>query len=100
MSALQDYNRRGAFQIHDEEPEICDSAEEDSNDNIMGEEEYGETRRKEMDTDAYSDWSEESEEDVDPAVQEDMDKFEATFKGIKDRFRLINRIGEGQFSYG
>ncbi|KAL3426123.1 cell cycle protein [Phlyctema vagabunda] len=50
-----------------------------------------------MQGDAYSD-SDDSECLVDPAVQDDMDKFEDTFKGIQDRFRLINRIGEGTFS--
>lgn len=49
----------------------------------------------EEDDDAYSDTSEESDGTIDPAVQEDMDKFQETFKGIKNRYRLINRIGEG-----
>lgn len=38
------------------------------------------------------------EEDVEDAVLEDMEKFEATFKNISQRYRLINRIGEGTFS--
>ncbi|KAJ6111618.1 hypothetical protein N7523_007679 [Penicillium sp. IBT 18751x] len=38
------------------------------------------------------------EEEVDQSVREDMDKLEDTFPGISDRFRLINRIGEGTFS--
>lgn len=42
--------------------------------------------------------SEEDQEDVDDAVMEDMDKFEASFKNITQRYRLINRIGEGTFS--
>ena len=45
--------------------------------------------------DAYSETSEESDGVVDPTVQEDMDKFQDTFKGLQERFRLINRIGEG-----
>lgn len=49
--------------------------------------------------DAYSDMSEESDGVVDATVQEDMDKFQDTFRGLKDRFRLINRIGEGNTSY-
>lgn len=44
---------------------------------------------------AYSDCSDATDEIVDATVAEDMIKFEDTFKGIKDRFRLINRIGEG-----
>jgi cell division control protein 7 len=39
---------------------------------------------------------EEEEEEVDESVAEDMRKLEITFKGISDRFRLINRIGEGK----
>ncbi|KKK15641.1 hypothetical protein P175DRAFT_0505346 [Aspergillus ochraceoroseus IBT 24754] len=38
------------------------------------------------------------EEEVDDAVKEDMKKLEDTFPGISDRFRLVNRIGEGTFS--
>ncbi|KAJ5162437.1 hypothetical protein N7492_007829 [Penicillium capsulatum] len=38
------------------------------------------------------------EEEVDESVREDMDKLEDTFPGISDRFRLVNRIGEGTFS--
>lgn len=32
---------------------------------------------------------------IDKSVLEDMAKFEDSFKGITQRFRLINRIGEG-----
>lgn len=35
------------------------------------------------------------EEEVDESVREDMKKLEDTFPGISDRFRLVNRIGEG-----
>lgn len=37
------------------------------------------------------------EEEVDESVREDMNKLEDTFPGISDRFRLLNRIGEGLF---
>ncbi|KFY08558.1 hypothetical protein V492_06124 [Pseudogymnoascus sp. VKM F-4246] len=98
MSVVEEYARPAQFGINDEDPEIGDSADEDNHDQMMEDEEMGWAQQTEAETDAYSDWSEESEEEVDPAVQEDMDKFVATFKGIKDRFRLINRIGEGTFS--
>jgi cell division control protein 7 len=39
-----------------------------------------------------------SDEEVDDAVAEDMSRFEESFAGITKRFRLINRIGEGEFS--
>jgi len=38
------------------------------------------------------------EEDVDDAVADDMERFEGSFKNISQRYRLINRIGEGTFS--
>jgi cell division control protein 7 len=34
-------------------------------------------------------------EPVDEAVMEDMKRLEETFRGISDRFRLVNKIGEG-----
>jgi cell division control protein 7 len=45
----------------------------------------------------YSDDSDESDDTVDPAVAEDIARFQETFKGITERFRLINRIGEGNY---
>ncbi|KAI5790744.1 kinase-like domain-containing protein [Peziza echinospora] len=41
---------------------------------------------------------EESDHDVDEAVQEEMNGFREDFKGIEKRYRLINKIGEGTFS--
>lgn len=38
------------------------------------------------------------EEEVEESVREDMRKLEDTFPGISDRFRLVNRIGEGMTS--
>lgn len=38
------------------------------------------------------------DEEVDDATQDDMDRFQASFKNVSQRFRLINRIGEGTFS--
>ncbi|KAL0637766.1 Cell division control protein 7 [Maublancomyces gigas] len=35
---------------------------------------------------------------IDPSVAEEMENFEATFRGFSKRFRLINKIGEGTFS--
>lgn len=50
----------------------------------------------EVDGDDYSETSEESDGTIDAAVREDMDKFQESFVGIKERFRLIKRIGEGR----
>lgn len=38
---------------------------------------------------------EHSEDEVDETVAEDMKKLEENFKGISQKYRLINRIGEG-----
>ncbi|KAI5790369.1 kinase-like domain-containing protein [Pyronema domesticum] len=52
-----------------------------------------------QDEDDESDYSEEDEgAATDPYVIEEMEKFQATFKNIDKRFRLINKIGEGTFS--
>jgi cell division control protein 7 len=42
--------------------------------------------------------SSDEDEDIDEGVQEDMARFEETFRGINKRYRLVNRIGEGTFS--
>lgn len=38
------------------------------------------------------------EEEVDESVREEIKKLEDTFPGISDRFRLVNRIGEGEIA--
>lgn len=38
---------------------------------------------------------EESDQEVEDSVAEDMRRLEESFEGISERFRLINRIGEG-----
>lgn len=45
--------------------------------------------------DSISDHSDDSEDDIDESVIEDMRKLEESFKGISQKYRLINRIGEG-----
>jgi cell division control protein 7 len=82
------------FEIHDEEAVIDESAPEEYLEEPMDEDDEA-TQDLEIDDDRFSETSEESDGIVDSSVQEDMDKFEETFQGIKDRFRLINRIGEG-----
>jgi cell division control protein 7 len=51
---------------------------------------------EEMELDGCSEASDETDDAVDVSVQQDMDKFEESFKDVKERFRLINRIGEGK----
>ena len=48
------------------------------------------------DGDTSSDVSDDSDDDVDESVAEDMRKLEESFKGISQKYRLINRIGEGK----
>lgn len=81
---------RGAtpFEIHPDEMEDVDDREQGL-DESRAETEEGE--------DYESDASDATDEIVDPTVAEDIQKFEETFKGIKERFRLINRIGEGMY---
>lgn len=43
----------------------------------------------------YSDEATDSDEEPDESVAEDMRKLEENFKGISQRYRLINKIGEG-----
>jgi cell division control protein 7 len=90
MATIRPRNAKTPFEIHhdqeslEEEEEVMDESQGDMEDVEQDEE------------DEYSDgYSDDSDDVVDPKVQEDMDKFQETFKGIKDRFRLINRIGEG-----
>lgn len=47
------------------------------------------------DEDADADEDGHSEDEVDDTVAEDMRKLEENFKGISQKYRLINRIGEG-----
>ncbi|KAH8592355.1 kinase-like domain-containing protein [Bisporella sp. PMI_857] len=51
---------------------------------------------EEMEEDSFD--ASDSDDDVDASVKEDIQKFQESFEGINERFRLINRIGEGTFS--
>ena len=43
----------------------------------------------------FGDERQDVENEVDDSVKEDMKKLEDSFRGISDRFRLVDRIGEG-----
>jgi len=64
-------------QLHDSVPEHLIMAEHDPNMQFS------------------DDDDDDSEEEVDETVAEDMLKLEENFKGISQKYRLINRIGEG-----
>lgn len=94
MAAIRPRNAKAPFAIHhdefdgdqtpDEEEELEESEQEQDLEHGQG-----------VDNDGYSD-SGESDDFVEPAVQEDIERFQQTFKGITERYRLINRIGEGK----
>ncbi|KAF4629391.1 hypothetical protein G7Y89_g8761 [Cudoniella acicularis] len=95
MTTTRPRNAKVPFQIHHDEFDPDEDL--DAEDNGMGES-RGDMEEEDIQEDGYSEYSDESDETVDAAVREDMERFTETFKGIKERFRLINRIGEGTFS--
>ncbi len=52
--------------------------------------------KDDLEEEAFDEY-EEDEDDIDDSVAEDMKKLEESFKGISQKYRLINRIGEGSF---
>lgn len=88
---LGNANAKNSFQIHNDEMKQEESMEEEG---IQNEESRAEGDDGPQD-EGYSEDSDESDDACDATTAEDIAKFESTFKGIKDRFRLINRIGEG-----
>ncbi|KAG9229124.1 kinase-like domain-containing protein [Amylocarpus encephaloides] len=93
MATIRQRHAKTPFDIHHDA-----LTEDESVDGLEGA--MDESRDMNDDVDALDECydSEESDTIVDPAVREDMDKFLESFKGMKERFRLINRIGEGTFS--
>ena len=81
--------------LEEEDEEEEEEYEEDDDDEEEGEEE--DDNEGTEDEEDVSEASEESDGVVDTAVQEDIMKLQESFEGIKDRFRLINRIGEGEW---
>lgn len=93
MATTRFRNAKTPFEIHHDVME--ESLEEEEE--VVMEESRGDVEELDQEEEEeYSDgYSDDSDNVVDPKVQEDMNQFQETFKGIKDRFRLINRIGEG-----
>jgi cell division control protein 7 len=92
MATIRPRNAKAPFEIHHDEVDGDESMDEQ--DQAMDESRGDMEEENYQQSDDYSD-SDESDVVVDASVQEDMKKFQETFKGIRDRFRLINRIGEG-----
>jgi cell division control protein 7 len=92
MATTRFRNAKTPFEIHHDVME--ESLEEEEE--MVLDESRGDVEELDQEEEDYSDgYSDDSDDVVDPKVQEDMNQFQETFKGIKDRFRLINRIGEG-----
>ncbi|KAI9676870.1 MAG: hypothetical protein M1817_006709 [Caeruleum heppii] len=84
------------FNIHEDHDPQYESAEDDAAEAQSSNDEEAESPM--ADDTEISAASDGDSSEIDDQVAEDMQKFTATFKGISDRFRLINRIGEGTFS--
>jgi len=98
MAAHRSRHAKLDFKIHDEEESeemIGSEVLSDGENQSIEELEMYEEEHDGQDDDGNSDMSEESQENIDPTVLEDMEKFNSSFQGINRRFRLINRIGEG-----
>ena len=63
---------------------------------VEDEEEEEQEEEDDDDDEPIVDDESESEDEVDESVIEDMRKLEESFKGISQKYRLINRIGEGE----
>ncbi|KAA8898814.1 kinase-like domain-containing protein [Sphaerosporella brunnea] len=86
---------------YEQEQEIYEDQTEDGSDQEEGEGSvYSDAPAEEEDEEEEEEEEEEKEEDypTDPLVIEELEKFQATFRGFEKRFRLINKIGEGTFS--
>ena len=77
-------------QEQEQEAEPYDEATEDATDNM--EESRGPLEE------SGATISDDEQEPVEETVLDDIERFEASFKNITKRYRLINRIGEGTFS--
>ena len=87
------------IQIHEDSPEgnSYDNASE-VGEGEEEEEEEEEEENAETETDVSMQDEEDSDEEVAESVLEDIERFQETFKGIGDRYKLLGRIGEGTFS--
>ncbi|KAH8819714.1 kinase-like domain-containing protein [Xylogone sp. PMI_703] len=96
MAAARPRYVKASFDVHQDEAQRSDLADAPiGRDGRNPELEYDL-----QEEDGYSEDSDDTDDAVDPSVQEDIEKFHQTFSGhnISTRYRLINRIGEGTFS--
>ena len=79
---------RGAKTVREAIPADYHMRSEDETEDAMDESKNSMDESQATESDA-------SDEEVEASVQEDISRFELSFKNISQRFRLINRIGEG-----
>ncbi|PHH78374.1 hypothetical protein CDD80_6997 [Ophiocordyceps camponoti-rufipedis] len=105
---------QGAFEIHEDlateetvlmaddeadsaatalDQDECGDDEEDDDDHVHDDDDLDDG-----DDDDDLDMESSDDEQVETAVQADMDKLQRDFPGFRDKYRLIKRIGEGTFS--
>lgn len=93
MATVRSRHVKEPFEIHhdemDESMEQNGTADDSRIDDGEGEQ---------MEADGFSEASDETDEAVDVFVQRDMEKFQHSFEDMNERFRLINRIGEGKLA--
>lgn len=83
---------RGAKTVREAIPADYHMRSEDETEDAMDESKNSMDESQATEPNASDD---EEEEEVEASVQEDIARFEQSFKNISQRFRLINRIGEG-----
>ena len=87
MAKARAHLHRTAEQLNDDDVKI-ELKDEDAEEQLVDESHDGlEESARTVDS---------SDEEIDESVAEDMARFEDSFVGISKRYRLINRIGEGE----
>lgn len=81
-------------EVYNDDREIMESMEEEGAELEDSQAEEDE----QMDEENYSEGSDASDEVVDASSLEDMKKFQETFTGLSEKYRIISKIGEGKFS--
>ena len=94
MATIHPRNTRAQFEIHHD----ATGNSTDDEEHLELEEsrvDEGDDEDDEDDSENLSEASEESDDRAEPLVQEDIEKFQQSFEGIMEQYRLIKRIGEG-----
>lgn len=94
-----------SFRIHEDAPSTADTEmneqslrDEEERDDDDAEQEEAEQEEAEAQESEYSE-SSDDELIVDHNIQQDMERLQNSFPGFRYKYRLIKRIGEGEFSH-